>query len=122
MNAGLLQLDLAGGVTRFLSFVEGIHGLVEILEGDQRPAQIKVSQSAFRMAEMLDRFARMAQEKEGNAELELPFLDSWARGCFEFFLQGFGDLAERTKLRAALREAIASLLNGARVAIFTVDA
>jgi hypothetical protein len=74
VDAGPLQLDLAGRVARLLGLVEGLEGLVVVVPLDEGAAEVEVGQRPFGLLEVVDGLAEVAEEELGDAELEVPAL------------------------------------------------
>ena len=77
VDAGPLQLHLAGGVAGLLGLVERLEGLVVLAARDQGPAEVEAGQGAFGLLQVLDGLAGVAEEERGDAELQVPA--SWRR-------------------------------------------
>lgn len=67
MNAGFLQMDLAGSVARLFRFIERFHRLFKVVLLEQRFAEVKSRQGPIRLPKVFDGVVKMAQEEGSNA-------------------------------------------------------
>ena len=120
VDAGPLEADGAGGVAELLGLLEGLEGLVVLLAGGERPAEVKGGQCGVGVSQVLDRLLHVAEEVEGDAELQVQLLGV-AGAALDALGEDVGDLAQRAELVAALGQAVAELLDGAGVAVLVFD-
>ena len=114
-------MNLSTGVARLLGLVEGLVRLVELAPFEEGFAEVEGRESAFRMLEVLDRLAEMAEEEVDNAELEMNLLGRRAAGAFESFAKRIVDIPKRAILGLSLSQPIAEPLHRAGVTIFALD-
>jgi hypothetical protein len=120
-DAGFLELHLLGGVSCFLGAFECLGCSFEVIGGVTivvgvllRLPEVSVSlteeerrQRPFRLVQMFDCRADVAEEVTDNTQLEVDFLLLWPSGYGESLLKDIGDFFQGANLGTALCEAFA---------------